>query len=482
MNLIYLNLIYNKYINLINCNYKLGIHYCLIRKESMSKKSEFLSGLLGKDIQDKSQDKDKPDEFAKEKEYESLNLYPLRKFKMIMVLISITTIFLFYLVRFGGYLPQLYNLIPIYKYPRPLVITLLSFIFLKSCKCDIWVSHLCSSRIGSTYVKHGLNSLTINYDPVYSKKDIIKLVQELNDKSDDYNYYLHNISKTFMLITLKIGKKVKIPEKAIFEGEYEKNEIWSAIPLGICLTDKAELGTINWKLNKQEKIIGSHKESIPSVSFLVSGSTGCGKSVLENNIIRHGNKFKDRFQLLLVDVKRVEFSRKTDLQGVKAVALDIKEAQYCLESARAIMYSRFKFMEQAGVNDIYDLKDYECDYFNLSGVEFEEFPGPLQFDEIFYCKVNGNVEIITIDKIFNKVRSGDKVEVYFLGQKDRPFLLKLKDDVSNEEIYTIGGTDYHKDDIIDVVVNGEDKSLTPIEILKYVDKGYDVIIPEEEDF
>ena len=48
-----------------------------------------------------------------------------------------------------------------------------------------------------------------------------------------------------------------------------------------------------------------------------------GKSVLEQSIVGHVSRYPDRFQLVGVDVKRVEFNLLSGVMGVKGVALTI---------------------------------------------------------------------------------------------------------------------------------------------------------------
>lgn len=426
--------------------------------------------------------KDKPNEFAKEEEYESKNLYPVRQFKLIMIIASVCDLGLWYLIKIYKLFVSLADKIPSFVFFILPVITILCLILIREVKADIWVSHVCGSRIGASYAKFGIKNITVDYDIINQKKDIKKCIQEMTDKSDDYNYYLKGVYPRFSIVKISVGKKVRIPEKAIFDDKIWNSEKWNYIPLGICLTDTANTGIIAWNINDNE---GYNEEyynfykSIPSVSFLVSGGTGSGKSVCENNIVRHINTYNNNIQGLLCDQKQVEFSPYTDLQGIKAVGLDIPTIKDCLVNARDIMYQRFKFMETLGINNIYKAdKDLECDYFILPGVKMSEIPdGKIQFDEIFYCKINGETRVTTIDKIYNAIRSGDKVEVYLLGQKEKPYIIQLPEEETRKE-YIIGGDSYSEDDSIDVEVNGQPRSLKPQEIITLLDSGMTIEIPE----
>lgn len=412
-----------------------------------------------------------PNTHQKEDEYAAKFVHPLSAMKFMMIFISIIFLCLFYVFYIRG----LFHIkIPVFIYFIPAALTILSFIFLHGISVDIWVPHIASSRIGSTYCKIGLSNITLDYDVINSGKDIDKFINEITEKSEDWNYFLVKNSRRNMKIKLKVRPKVKIPTKAPFEGEIVSNEQWNYVPLGICLTDSSVLGTINWMLNDNNKVVGEHKETIPSTSFLVSGGTGSGKSVLENNIIRHCNKFNNNFQTMLIDVKRVEFGNLSNLEGIKAVALDIMEAKGCLEASREIMYSRFKFMEKTGVNNVYKLKNYQCDYFVICNI-ISGVKKLYQFDEIFYAKVNGEVTIATIEDLYKKIEEGT-VEIYFSSQKESSNIIDTDEErckstgnlfireVKPGEFYNIGGFAIAPDETCMISGNKQ----TPENILKAV--------------
>lgn len=424
--------------------------------------NNFGGNFPGKEVTDKMKG---PNTHQKEEEYIAKMVHPISSLKFILIVFSILSGCLFYALNYKHFL----NItLPIYVYLVPVALTVLSFIFLHPTPLDVWVPHVASSRIGTSYCKICLRCLVIDYDIVNSKKDINKFIEEITDKSEDWNYFIKNISPRTMKIKIKVRPKVKIPNKANFTGEWANNEQWNYIPLGICLTDNSVLGSINWMLNDNNKVKGECKETIPSTSFLVAGGTGSGKSVLENNIIRHCNTFNENFQTMLVDVKRVEFGGLSNLEGVKAVALDIMEAKGCLEASREIMYSRFKFMERSGVNNVYKLKNYKCSYFTIENV-YTGYKKLYQFDEIFYSEVNGEVTITTIDELYKKAEHDD-VNIYFYGQKEKSLKISrskeecLKDnnqilyirELTPGDFYIIGGNIYRKDEPVNLYnSNGE---------------------------
>ena len=64
------------------------------------------------------------------------------------------------------------------------------------------------------------------------------------------------------------------------------------------------------------------------------------KSVLEQGIVGHVSRFPDRFQLVGVDCKRVEFNLLRGVRGVKGVALDVSTAAATAAEFQKQMMSR----------------------------------------------------------------------------------------------------------------------------------------------
>ena len=73
------------------------------------------------------------------------------------------------------------------------------------------------------------------------------------------------------------------------------------------------------------------------------------KSVLEQSIVGHVSRFSDRYQLVGVDCKRVEFNLLRGVKGVKGVALDVFTAAATIDLFQKQMMKRFKFMEDSQV-------------------------------------------------------------------------------------------------------------------------------------
>ena len=77
-------------------------------------------------------------------------------------------------------------------------------------------------------------------------------------------------------------------------------------------------------LNKTDTYFGFSLEDDP-MYLMPDGSVfhNSGKSVCEQSIVGHVSRYSDRFQLVGVDCKRVEFNLLRGVKGVKGVALTI---------------------------------------------------------------------------------------------------------------------------------------------------------------
>ena len=171
-------------------------------------------------------------------------------------------------------------------------------------------------------------------------------------------------------------------------------------------------------LHKTDKYFGFSLEDDPM--YLMPDGTvfhNSGKSVTEQSIVGHVSRYSDRFQLVGVDCKRVEFNLLRGVKGVKGVALDVPTAADAVANFQKIMMDRFKFMEQMQVNNVYKIKDKEVNYYEVMGQK-------VQFDEIYelmvdldesdrnYSKMkqiypDGRQPIITtIENIYNGMHEG----------------------------------------------------------------------------
>lgn len=229
----------------------------------------------------------------------------------------------------------------------------------------------------------------------------------------------------------KVSKK--LPKQAIFT-DYN-NKVWNCVPLGISLNVMEKESIMGWWLNNQNyDNVHDYFQVIPSTSLLICGGTGSGKSVVEGGIIEHINKFRSKFQLVCVDLKRMEFIRKAD--KMNGLITDVWGTAEAVDIIQNIMMQRFAFMKDHQVNTIYklDSSNIEVDYYRIAGI------GEYQFDEIasvelpldpsdvsMYekCKTIYREEtrptIRTIESIYNDLKKGTYKKIMVNGQ---PITLK----------------------------------------------------------
>ena len=302
------------------------------------------------------------------------------------------------------------NWIPrnIFKYmlflsPVPIIVSsVINATVLKRTKFDHWIGDIASRQISTEYIWYAKDYIYLNFDRNLNRKDIMDFVRTISDKSTTYTYYCEGIDINMAITKLKVVKKEVIPNKSSIK--VETDTAWNIIPLGDAVNNELKtISPICWWLNdniKRDDVI----QTLPSTSLLVAGGTGSGKSVLENNIIGHISRFPDHYQLILCDVKMVEFGRLKNVQSVKKVALTIEEVEEAIKQSRQIMYDRFNFMKNNGVNNVYKLKDVEVDYFEINGKKY-------QFDECFAVIIDGKDYFMTMDKIYEAVQEGKDVEI-----------------------------------------------------------------------
>lgn len=173
-----------------------------------------------------------------------------------------------------------------------------------------------------------------------------------------------------------------------------------------------------------------------------------GKSVMEQSIVAHASHYPDNFQIVGIDVKQVEFNLLKGVKSVKGVALTVATAAETITAFQQIMMSRFLFMKDNNVNNIYKLKDKKVKYFNLMGRSW-------QFDEIFEIQVKfdttkGDREtekllkmypdgiqprIMTIENIYKGMKDGTIKDPVFPKVKGYNPNIKLEDITITEDIY-----------------------------------------------
>ena len=289
-----------------------------------------------------------------------------------------------------------------------LITAFLKFKFIKEPQLDDWIFEIASRRLSSRYAMYDKKLHYIDYDITLKPKDINEFVLEINDASEKYTYYVGRVDIDKGLFELRTVKRSPVPNRATLNIETDDKN-WNNIPLGLAVNKKLQkVSPIAWKLNdtiKDEELI----DTLPSVSLLITGGTGSGKSVFENAIIGHISRYPERFQAVACDVKIVEFIRLEGLKGIKRIALTVAECDSAIKQMQVQMMKRFEMMKEHKVNNIYDIEGVECDYYELNGVQY-------QFDEIFPCKIDGKFQMLQICEIYDALDANKEIEV--LGQAE----------------------------------------------------------------
>lgn len=272
---------------------------------------------------------------------------------------------------------------------------------LKMPKFDDWIFDIAKKHLSSEYLWYKKDKIYLDFDRNLTKKDALTFIRELSNRSEHYTYYYSETLIDGGVIEITPTKKKDIPTKATID--ITKDNIWNIVPLGEAVNHELrDISPIGWWVNdnnKNDQMI----QTIPSNSMLVAGGTGSGKSVLQNCIVGHISRHSDHFMAIGCDVKRVEFNHFVGVKGFCNIALTIEDVQKSVHQAQQIMMSRFEFMEKNGENNVYKL-DTDVDYFTLNGKDY-------QFDELFTCKVDGEVKILQIKEIYDLIENGKEVEI-----------------------------------------------------------------------
>lgn len=141
-----------------------------------------------------------------------------------------------------------------------------------------------------------------------------------------------------------------------------------------------------------------------------------GKSVVENGIIGHCSQFPDKYELIILDPKRVTFNLARGVTCVKGIALDVQSCANAIDAARKIMEQRYEFLKQNFVEHIKDLpKDLEVDYYDCMGkshqfdsvveVKLDLDKRARDYDKMLKIYTDGRIgAIMTYDTLYKKLR------------------------------------------------------------------------------
>jgi S-DNA-T family DNA segregation ATPase FtsK/SpoIIIE len=120
--------------------------------------------------------------------------------------------------------------------------------------------------------------------------------------------------------------------------------------------------------------------------LLIAGTTGAGKSVILNSIIKviSMTQPSDLVQLILIDPKRVEFAQFNGLQHLLApVIVDDEKAAKALQWLCSEMEDRYSTLESAGCRNIYSYNQMHAEKISKIVVVIDEFADlMLQKDEL----------------------------------------------------------------------------------------------------
>lgn len=265
-----------------------------------------------------------------------------------------------------------------------------------------------------------------------------------------------------------MSKKVNgLPTEAYLPVKEDK--CWNIAPLGYSLNNKGKKKILGWYLNDQNRDEqGRYIETIPSTSILITGKTGSGKTVLEQAIIDHINRFPDNFQLVGADLKLIDFHPIED--KFTAVLYDAISCANFAQTLQGIMMSRFKLMEEYQVNNIYKVGNQQVE------VNYYKTPtGTYQFDtlvKIFvdldesdsryarYKKVykDGKMPVVTtIEEVYKALEKGSYEAVELDGKT-----VTKKDIKKTKGIYVSKAIVFMVDEMTEAMCNDDYKSVDTI--------------------
>lgn len=248
----------------------------------------------------------------------------------------------------------------------------------------------------------------------------------------------------------------------------KEDKCWNIAPLGYSLNDKGKKKILGWYLNDQNRDEqGRYIETIPSTSILITGKTGSGKTVLEQSIIDHINRFPDNFQLVGADLKMVDFHPIED--KFNAVLYDAISCANFAQTLQGIMMSRFKLMEECQANNIYKVS-------NQVEVNYYKTPtGTYQFDtlvKIFvdldesdkqyarYKKVfkDGKMPVVTtIEEVYTALEKGSYENVELDGKT-----LTKKDIKKTKGIYVPKAIVFMIDELTEIMTADDYKAVDTV--------------------
>ena len=166
---------------------------------------------------------------------------------------------------------------------------LVKLIFLRKCPFDDWVFEQAQRDLGTDLIFYTSKCLYIKYD-IASAKEVDKrdFVTTMSDKSIHYSYFYVNTFVDQQVIQVECTRKQPIPNSAVLTPE---DDIYPGIiPVGLTINNASQkVSPISWTLNPNDSN-PDILETMPSVSFLIAGGTGC--HALGEEILMADNSIK----------------------------------------------------------------------------------------------------------------------------------------------------------------------------------------------
>jgi len=292
---------------------------------------------------------------------------------------------------------------------------IIKLLFLRKAPFDDWILDVAKKHLGTEVILYDSGNIYLDYDRTVKEQDKQDFLTDISDKSVHYTYFYVKTHIDAGYIQIQCKRKIKIPERATFSES--DDIIWNAVPLGLTVNNLTQkVAPALWYINKNNTNPAAITAT-PSISMLIVGGTGSGKSVMEQNIIGHVSRYSDYFQLVGVDCKRVEFNRITGVKGVKSVALDVNSAADVIAAFRKQMGRRFEFIAKFKLNNIYDVPEIDVDYFTYDGKNY-------QFDEMFELIVDIDENDKNYSNLIAEYPNGRRplvltIEEIYLGVKEK---------------------------------------------------------------
>lgn len=232
-----------------------------------------------------------------------------------------------------------------------------------------------------------------------------------------------------------LKKEKPLPGMALWDERYIKNDSvqWSYFPLGI--GSKMGIPFTEPDSGEEVRLIGfdvygdqqkwcqknnvfADADLIPAPHVLAAGVTGGGKSVFQRNIILGCLTRPKEWQLIIVDMKKVEGAmwRK---YGVP-VATTYQDAALLLQYAQSIMMERFEMMELRGLNKWSDMpKETRGPAIMINVDEISELLAPIK-GKTDLDKENAEYQGICNSALESIARLGRAAMVHMLVAGQRP--------------------------------------------------------------